>query len=215
MEDFRKKLYEDIIIKQISRNNDVETAHKCIETLSRVVNNIIDSPNDERKRRLKEKSKTFQSNICGAQGGVEFLVKIGFRAKVIDFEKFYVLEHPLTDNPDSPEMEKLKVAQEILQDFLKKVKDRAELASKMQAKEKAAEESRRKAVLEKIDEDKERRVAARERLRARRKSQEEQETTINEESNSVDDTADTPSQPEQFYRAYHSSHYRQHNQKQD
>ncbi|CAG8649662.1 14677_t:CDS:1 [Acaulospora colombiana] len=203
--EFRKDLY-DIIIKQISRNNEVKTAHKCIETLCRVVTNILDDPNDERKRKLKETTNTFQSTIRGAQGGVEFLVRLGFRSRVINFEKFYVLELSITE--DSPDMEKLKVAQELLADFLKKVKERAELVSNMQAKEKIAEELQKKAVLEKIEEDRENRAAARERLKTRRQHQKETQI-VDEESNSTS-TNDQPLQPEQFYKTYHHSHYRQH-----
>ncbi|CAG8542645.1 10616_t:CDS:2 [Dentiscutata erythropus] len=61
-EEFRKNLH-DIIIKQISRNNEPEEAYKCVNTLNKVVGNIIESPYDEAKRQLKENNKIVKSTI--------------------------------------------------------------------------------------------------------------------------------------------------------
>ncbi|CAG8745860.1 19910_t:CDS:2 [Cetraspora pellucida] len=168
--EFRKSLH-DIIIKQISRNNRPEDAYKCVDTLSKIVGNIIKFPHDETKRRLKESNKIVKSTVREVDGGVEFLIKIGFKAKVVDFQKSFILEMPRNNDTSQllKQLENLEIAHELLEDFLQKIKERSELKERARVREKIAEESRRKIALNKIEEDRERRAVEDERLKQSRK----------------------------------------------
>ncbi|CAG8445414.1 7542_t:CDS:1 [Diversispora eburnea] len=209
-EEFRKKLYDEIIIKQISRNNNPESARKCIETLLRVVKNIVDDPKEEKKRKLKEETNAFKKNIRRNKGGVEFLVRIGFKAKVISFEKYFIYELPPDNDPTArtEKMERLKIAQDLLQDFLEKAQERAEIIERMEAREKIANEIQKKSVLESIEDDKIRRAEARKRSKETKEIKELQHKPKENEQNQpkIEEEETTES-----YRSYNSSHYRQHN----
>ncbi|CAG8701182.1 6314_t:CDS:1 [Racocetra persica] len=238
--EFRKSLH-DIIIKQISRNNQPEDAYKCIDTLNKVVGNIIKSPHDETKRKLKESNKIVHSTIREVDGGFEFLIKIGFKAKVVDFQKSFILEIPRNNDTSqlTKQLENLEIARELLEDFLQKVKERIELKERARVRDKVAEESRRKIALSKIEEDRERLAAEQERLKRNRKFQKEQQQKKTEEQLQLS-TTEQPSQQEDHllsqqeehllsqqeehllsqqeeysYRPYHSSHFRQRFKDQD
>ncbi|CAG8595589.1 2894_t:CDS:1 [Scutellospora calospora] len=221
--EFRKSLY-DIIIKQISRNNEPENAYKCFNTLNKVVGNIIESPHDKTKRQLKKTNKIVKSTICEIDGGADFLIKIGFRVKVIEFQKFYILEIP--NDKDSSQLRKqleiLEIAQELLKDILQKLKERSELKERAKLMEKIAEESRKEIALKNIEEDRKRRAEEQERLKRHRKFQMERELKEKEEQQKRRETEEQlqqlmlerpslkqPSQEQSFYRSYHPSDFNQ------
>ncbi|CAG8727907.1 hypothetical protein C2G38_2218423 [Gigaspora rosea] len=234
--EFRKSLH-DIIVKQISRNNEPENAYKCVNTLNKVVGNIIESPHDETKRQLKESNKIVKSTIREVDGGVEFLIKVGFKAKVFNFQKSIVLEMP--KNNDSSQMmkqlEKLEIARELLEEFLRKFKERSELKERTRLKEKIAEESRKEIVLNMIEQDREKLAEEQERLKLNRKLQQERELKKEElqketkeqlqretEEQLQRETEEQlqlsrvePSQDSLSYRPYNSSHFRQRFKNQD
>src|SRR3954447_7206794 len=111
MKEFQKSLYEEIIIKQISRHNPPLISQKCISTILQLINNILKEPYNEKFRKLREKNNLINSNILQITGGKEFLVKIGFKSKVVDFEKYFILELRCTstsaDKGDSKEINEL------------------------------------------------------------------------------------------------------------
>ncbi|CAG8794483.1 5160_t:CDS:1 [Gigaspora margarita] len=225
--EFRKSLH-DIIVKQISRNNEPEDAYKCVNTLNRVVGNIIESPYDETKRQLKESNKIVKSTIREVDGGIEFLIKVGFKAKVFNFQKSIVLE--MANNNDSSQMmkqlEKLEIARELLEEFLRKFKERSELKERTRLKEKIAEESRKEIALNMIEQDREKRAEEQKRLKLNRKLQQEQELKKEVQKETEEqlqrETEEQlqlsrvePSQDSFSYRPYHSSHFRQRFKNQD
>ncbi|KAF0489291.1 ubx domain-containing protein 2 [Gigaspora margarita] len=217
--EFRKSLH-DIIVKQISRNNEPENAYKCVNTLNRVVGNIIESPYDETKRQLKESNKIVKSTIREVDGGIEFLIKVGFKVKVFNFQKSIVLE--MANNNDSSQMmkqlEKLEIARELLEEFLRKFKEHSELKERMRLKEKIAEESRKEIALNMIKQDRKERAEEQERLKLSRKLQQEQELkkeVQKETEEQLQLSRVEPSQDSLSYRPYHSSHFRQRFKNQD
>ncbi|CAJ0651816.1 4149_t:CDS:1 [Entrophospora sp. SA101] len=173
-EKFRKNLYDEIIIKQISRNNNPTTAYQCVSILYKIVNNIILSPRDEVKRKLKEENKIFKANVKDISGGLEFLIELGFVSKVVDFKKYYILYIPNDQVKLNNQLEKLEIAVDLLKNFMEKIKETSEAKEKMKAKEKVAEESRKKIVLQAIEEDREKRIKERERQQFRQREKERQ-----------------------------------------
>ncbi|GBB90841.1 hypothetical protein RclHR1_17940004 [Rhizophagus clarus] len=224
MREFQNFLYEEIIIKQISRHNSPQISQKCISTLLRIVNNILEDPYNEKFRKLPEKNKLINSNILQIIGGREFLVKIGFKSKVLEFEKFFILESKNTAPVGKDDgkkirdelfltrqLERLEIAQKLLEDYLKKVTDHAEAVRRMQEKEKRAEELQKAAVLENIKEDKERRQKQQIQLKLRRQLEKEaqrheEKLDVNEE-NAEFEQQQLEQSP--FYRPYHHSHFEQ------
>ncbi|CAG8774580.1 13598_t:CDS:1 [Dentiscutata erythropus] len=218
-EEFRKNLH-DIIIKQISRNNEPEEAYKCVNTLNKVIGNIIESPYDETKRQLKESNKIVKSTIREVDGGVKFLMKIGFKTKVVNFQKSFILEMPHNESSQMmKQLEKLEIARELLEEFLRKIKERSELKERARVKEKIAEESRKEIVLKQIEEDRERRTEEQERHKLNMKLQKErglkeeqqQEETEQQQLSGVRQ----PSQDSPYYHPYRSSDFRQRFKNQD
>ncbi|PKY23689.1 hypothetical protein RhiirB3_506678 [Rhizophagus irregularis] len=221
MKEFQNILYEEIIIKQISRHNPPLISQKCISTLLRILNNILEEPYNEKFRKLPEKNNLINSNVLQITGGREFLVKIGFKSKVVEFEKFFILElkntspvckdgsKKISDELFLRQIERLEIAQELLKDYLKKVTEHAEAVRRMQEREKIAGELQKAAALENIKEDKERRQKQQEQLKLRR--QLEKETQRHEERlNMNEEKAESEQQQlEQspFYRPYHHSHF--------
>src|SRR4051812_20723395 len=91
MKEFQRSLH-DVIIKQISRHNPPPISQKCVSTLLQIMNNLLKEPYNERFRKLREKNHTFNSNVLQIVGGKEFLIKVGFKSKIVDFEKSFILE---------------------------------------------------------------------------------------------------------------------------
>jgi hypothetical protein len=224
MKEFQKLLYEEIIIKQISRYNPPQISQKCISTLLRIVNNILEEPYNEKFRKLPEKNNLLNSNVLQITGGRDFLVKIGFKSKVVEFEKFFILEvkntAPIGKDGSKKisdelfltrQLERLEIAQKLLEDYLKKVTEHAEAVRRMQEKEKRADELQKAAVLKNIEEDKERRQKQQDQLKLRRQLEKEAESheeklNVNEEKAEFEQQH--LEQPP-FYRPYHHSHFEQ------
>ncbi|CAG8648268.1 5233_t:CDS:1 [Dentiscutata heterogama] len=219
-EELRKNLH-DIIIKHISRNNEPEAAYKCVNTLNRVVGNIIESPYDEAKRQLKESNKIVKSTIREVDGGVKFLMKIGFKVKVANFQKSFILEMPQDESSQMmKQLEKLEIARESLEEFLRKFKERSELKERARVKEKIAEESRKEIVLKHIEEDRKRRAEEQERHKLSMKFQKERGLKEEQQQKETDEQQQLsgvtqPSQNSPYYRPYHSSDFRQRFKSQD
>ncbi|GES88599.1 hypothetical protein GLOIN_2v1783844 [Rhizophagus clarus] len=201
MREFQNFLYEEIIIKQISRHNSPQISQKCISTLLRIVNNILEDPYNEKFRKLPEKNKLINSNILQIIGESKNTAPVGKDdGKKIRDELFLTRQ-----------LERLEIAQKLLEDYLKKVTDHAEAVRRMQEKEKRAEELQKAAVLENIKEDKERRQKQQIQLKLRRQLEKEaqrheEKLDVNEE-NAEFEQQQLEQSP--FYRPYHHSHFEQ------
>ncbi|CAG8461683.1 15133_t:CDS:1 [Funneliformis caledonium] len=227
MKEFQRSLH-DVIIKQISRHNPPPISQKCVSTLLQIINNLLKEPYNEKFRKLREKNHTFNSNVLQIVGGKEFLIKVGFKSKIVDFEKSFILELKGTDKSGekisdelflSGQVERLEIAQQLLEDYLKKVTEQAETVKRMQEKEKKAEELQKAAILQSIEEDKERRHKQQERLKFHRQLEQEkrerteQNTKLEPQSEDYEEVdsfgqqrIDQP-EPKPFYRPYHHTHF--------
>ncbi|CAI2166281.1 14567_t:CDS:1 [Funneliformis geosporum] len=227
MKEFQKSLH-DVIVKQISRHNSPPVSQKCISTLLQIMNNLLKEPYNEKFRKLREKNHTFNSNVLQIIGGREFLIKVGFKSNIVDFEKYFILELKGPDKSGekisdelflSRQLERLEIAQQLLDDYLNKVTEQAETVKRMQEREKKAEELQKAAILQSIEEDKERRHKQQEQLKFHRQLEKErqeraeQNTNLEPQSedyegaNSFEQQIINQSEPKPFYRPYHHSHF--------
>ncbi|CAJ0651809.1 4141_t:CDS:2 [Entrophospora sp. SA101] len=134
-EKFRKNLYDEIIIKQISRNNNPTTAYQCVSILYKIVNNIILSPRDEVKRKLKEENKIFKANVKDISGETsEAKEKMKAKEKVAE------------------ESRKKIVLQAIEEDREKRIKERERQQFRQREKERQLEEQKESMEKEKLKE---------------------------------------------------------------
>ncbi|CAG8538175.1 10493_t:CDS:10 [Ambispora leptoticha] len=177
------KKFNNILITQIYRENNVENAYKCIETLMKVIDNIRKDPLEIKYRRLGVEKPLVRNNLRNVKGGIEFLVELGFRRSVKEFKEVFSLEIPkIAEKSDEIDDDKLwvqtsdlEIAHELLHESISKARERKEIHERMIEKEKQEEAKRKEEVLKKIEADREARAQARERLKWIRKREKEHE----------------------------------------
>eukprot|EP01120_Amphizonella_sp_Union-15-10_P004305 TRINITY_DN14935_c0_g1_i1.p1 TRINITY_DN14935_c0_g1~~TRINITY_DN14935_c0_g1_i1.p1 ORF type:complete len:523 (+),score=103.03 TRINITY_DN14935_c0_g1_i1:85-1653(+) len=82
-----RRLYDVQLRKEIETPNLLKT----LQTLYLILDNIITHPDDEKFARVPATSKRFASDVLEAKGGLQFILKAGFRKKVIEFKEFWVV----------------------------------------------------------------------------------------------------------------------------
>lgn len=95
-----------------SLNKDQAKTQCCVDVLVRYLDNILQNPEDEKYRKIKQGNKVFQEKVRPIKGAMEFLLSCGF------------VEKPLPDIPDvfcfvleevnADVLEKLLVMKEVL-----------------------------------------------------------------------------------------------------
>jgi len=84
------------ILDNITGSNDVMTSIRCLETLEKIIGNILKNPEEEKYSKVKVKNGVFRNNVIKAGGGGrDFLLKTGFRGVVKDFEEYLTVNSPL------------------------------------------------------------------------------------------------------------------------
>ncbi|KAL1510904.1 hypothetical protein AB1Y20_005735 [Prymnesium parvum] len=76
------------------KNEEPAGFRMTTETLFKIVQNVLQHPGDEAFRRLKRSSKTFETKIAPAKGGVRFLRAVGFCEEGEGEEASLVLRAP-------------------------------------------------------------------------------------------------------------------------
>ncbi|GAB6022993.1 Transitional endoplasmic reticulum ATPase TER94 [Chamberlinius hualienensis] len=77
-------------------NKDKALVQACIETLKKCLSNIIESPCEEKFRKIRVNTKTFMEKIQPVEGAVDFLIAAGFQLQKLPHnegpeEDFYVM----------------------------------------------------------------------------------------------------------------------------
>lgn len=130
-QEFRRMLDPGIL-----RNNDKD-AVMSLRVLNEITENILKNPDEPKYRRLKTTSDRMNRHIMSRNGTVEFLQKMGFREKTVEFVPMLVF------NPER--MEDLrtgaKCLEEVMQNQVRAVEDveherRQEIANQQAAKTK-------------------------------------------------------------------------------
>lgn len=67
-----------------------DKAELCIETLSKYLENILNSPDEEKFRKIRLSNRIFCDRVRGVEGGYDFLIGAGFEEQTIDGEPFLI-----------------------------------------------------------------------------------------------------------------------------
>ncbi|XP_055312387.1 UBX domain-containing protein 6 [Sitodiplosis mosellana] len=98
-------LYEQLAVERgltscliILNCNTKEKSAACIETLTKYLQNIIQHPDEEKYRKIRQSNRIFGDKVLSCEGALDFLLAAGFTEQTIDDEQFFIYsdEH----NPD-------------------------------------------------------------------------------------------------------------------
>lgn len=122
----------------------------CLHKLQRLLGNIVDHTSDKHFRRVKATNKAFANHIANVHGAIELLVELGWRTKVVEFERSWVFEH----GEGSDEFEVLRALVEELGRALQAVDDKAKKFTARVEDPHAEERALRARLLAEIEADK-------------------------------------------------------------
>jgi hypothetical protein len=74
---------------------------QSLATIKKIIDNIIQNPEDQKYRKVKVRGNTFQRDVVKVDGAMDFLVEAGFVKRVIDHEEMVhlmSLDAPVTNN---------------------------------------------------------------------------------------------------------------------
>jgi hypothetical protein len=80
------KIYSSLISKEESR-----TQIPCLETIYKILNNLLQHPDEKKYCQIRFSSQTFQK-VLTVKGGLDFLYELGFKRKVFEFQEYLVFE---------------------------------------------------------------------------------------------------------------------------
>jgi len=89
----KRKQFLRIYDTEMRRELHTPTLLGTLETISKVLNNIINNPEDEKYRKIPVTSKLFQNNVIDRKGGKSFILACGFCRKTIDSKEFWVIPY--------------------------------------------------------------------------------------------------------------------------
>lgn len=137
---------------------DSPAALAAIETILKLVGNIIDHPSEPKYRKFRSNNPGISKKVLSCPGGQDLLVALGFRTKVFEFEEHWVAE-------DSPIlMRALSEAMQPLEHYRELARKQIERTAKLRSEKLANSNEERQRTLAAIEEDK---ALRRERLELR------------------------------------------------
>lgn len=89
--------------------NTKEKSTACIETLSKYLENIIQHPDEEKYRKIRKSNRIFAEKVQPCEGGIDFLLGVGFIEQDIDGEPFLIYSN------DGDEAEGVEALKELLE----------------------------------------------------------------------------------------------------
>lgn len=98
-------LYEQLAVERgltacliILNCNTKEKSTACIETLTKYLQNIIQHPDDEKYRKIRQSNRIFSEKVLPCEGALDFLLAAGFTEQNLDDEQFFIYSDE--NNPD-------------------------------------------------------------------------------------------------------------------
>ncbi|XP_063239310.1 UBX domain-containing protein 6 [Bacillus rossius redtenbacheri] len=92
-----------LIIHTLNRSK--EKVEQCVETLCKYLENIVQHPEEEKYRRIRESNRVFQERVAGVEGARDLLLAAGFREQTLPHrdgeEKFLVFSPDNVEGLDS------------------------------------------------------------------------------------------------------------------
>lgn len=70
--------------------NTKEKSSACIETLTKYLENIIQHPDEEKYRKIRQSNRIFCEKVRLCEGALDFLLAAGFIEQEIDGEPFFI-----------------------------------------------------------------------------------------------------------------------------
>lgn len=70
--------------------NTKEKSNACIETLTKYLENIIQHPDEEKYRKIRQSNRIFCEKVQPCEGALDFLLGAGFIEQTIDDEPFLI-----------------------------------------------------------------------------------------------------------------------------
>ena len=65
----------------------------CVATLEKIFANVLDNEADEKFRRVKVASKTYQDHVAGVKRAEELMLAAGWLPRTADLQRYMVFEH--------------------------------------------------------------------------------------------------------------------------
>lgn len=113
-------LYEQLAIERgltscliILNCNTKEKSTACIETLTKYLQNIIQHPDDEKYRKIRQSNRIFCEKVLPCEGALDFLLAAGFIEQTIDEEKFFIYNGAF-DESNSDDTTGIEILNELL-----------------------------------------------------------------------------------------------------
>lgn len=135
----------------LGRDIPVSKQQDCVQTLTTLLQNVLQNPEDEKFRKIRCGNKTIRTKVLDVKGALEFLTAAGWRKKVIDFEP-YLLLAPDTQ-PSEAQLKTLGAAIDVLTGCLKTVAEKAERHEREKLLEKEDNNIRREKAKQDIESD--------------------------------------------------------------
>lgn len=70
--------------------NTKEKSTACIETITKYLQNIIQHPDEEKYRKIRQSNRIFCDKVLPCEGALDFLLAAGFTEQTIDDEAFLI-----------------------------------------------------------------------------------------------------------------------------
>lgn len=78
--------------------NTKEKSSACIETLTKYLENIIQHPDEEKYRKIRQSNRIFCEKVQSCEGALDFLLAAGFIEQDIDGELFFIYSNEINPN---------------------------------------------------------------------------------------------------------------------
>ncbi|KAH8919619.1 hypothetical protein BT69DRAFT_1352979 [Atractiella rhizophila] len=169
-----------LIDAEIRDKNEKNRALSSLETINKLIGNILDHPQEEKYRRFKVTNNLIKTNIVDVPGAYSYMVHAGFRKEVKEFVEY--LAFPQT--PTTNQLSTLRLAHDCLQVKLSILRASAERAEKSKQSEKEIEEARKQQALLAFQEDRRLKEEKDEREKVIREAAEKEKAEKGEESKS-------------------------------
>ncbi|KAJ3058326.1 hypothetical protein HK102_010566 [Quaeritorhiza haematococci] len=113
--------FRRLVDSRILRDNLPAQSLSTLTTLHKILSNILSHPSEPKYRKLRGRNKLVHDSILSVLGGEEALIAVGFLKRVEQFEEYFVLV-----GEGGQGLEKVKVARDILEEYLGKAVEKAE-----------------------------------------------------------------------------------------
>ncbi|KAG8798905.1 hypothetical protein FRC17_007288 [Serendipita sp. 399] len=104
----------------IARGNAPATYEETIKVLSKIADNLLSDPENEKYRRFKPTNTLIKKHLVEVKGALEYAVALGFRAEVEHFQPYYTF----LDTPRNRDT--LRIGASVLSEALDRIVQKAE-----------------------------------------------------------------------------------------